>query len=179
MPYVVCRLCGLRSYLAAGHASRPRCPRCDEALNVATVGGGDSLRHVLAHDVDAPQAARKALEQLAEELRGEALDVAQLLVSELVTNAVRHGAPSLRDDGIVLAAFVDHGTLHVEVCDGGRGFDGRPADGGALRTSGWGLVLVDRLADRWGVSEEPDTRVWFELGLGSDGQGAGAMQAVG
>lgn len=52
--------------------------------------------------------------------------------------------------------------LHVDVVDPGPGFDP-----GHLPTSrrngGWGLRLLDRLADRWGVERNDVTRVWFEL----------------
>jgi anti-sigma regulatory factor (Ser/Thr protein kinase) len=52
----------------------------------------------------------------------------------------------------------------VEVTDRGKGFDPElvppPRRSGI---GGWGLYLVDRLADRWGVDGDRATRVWFEI----------------
>ena len=87
----------------------------------------------------------------------------RLLVSELVTNSVRHadqppGAPlHLR------AAAVD-GVVRVEVADRGHGPVRRRAPGD--RAGGFGLHLVERLAARWGVNHEDGTRVWIELAVG-------------
>lgn len=91
---------------------------------------------------------------------------ARLLVSELVTNSVRHagqpaGAP------VHLRAVAVDGVVRVEVHDEGRG-PVRRRDPDAL-TGGVGLSLVDRLAARWGVTHEPSTRVWFELALRGPG----------
>ena len=69
----------------------------------------------------------------------------------------------------------------VEVADGGQGFDHaaphRPrAVAGSASASGWGLFLVDRIADRWGaVQSNGETRVWFEL---SPGARAGLLAAA-
>jgi hypothetical protein len=60
----------------------------------------------------------------------------------------------------------------VDVTDHGDGF-AAPAAPTPGRASGWGLFMVDRLADRWGVDTEGTTRVWFELvrhGAGGDGR---------
>jgi anti-sigma regulatory factor (Ser/Thr protein kinase) len=56
--------------------------------------------------------------------------------------------------------------VRIEVSDGGAGFvpPKRPAPRlDAEEPGGWGLVLVDRLADRWGVARDEGTSVWFEL----------------
>ena len=95
------------------------------------------------------------MEADAPQLSAEQLDVARLLVSELVTNAVRHGA----GDEVVLALRVDGARARFEVHDaGGRQparHDPRGADGG------YGLNLVATLAARWGA--DPESGVWFEL----------------
>jgi anti-sigma regulatory factor (Ser/Thr protein kinase) len=82
-----------------------------------------------------------------------------LLVSELVTNAVRHA------EGAVVRLIVSlrADVLRVEVHDPGRGFEVKAPPSDPMRASGWGLVLVEELADRWGVDETPRTRVWFEM----------------
>ena len=46
------------------------------------------------------------------------------------------------------------------------GFELEPPPDDPLRASGWGLVLVEELADRWGVDHDPRTRVWFEMDVG-------------
>jgi anti-sigma regulatory factor (Ser/Thr protein kinase) len=88
-----------------------------------------------------------------------------LLVSELVSNSVRH-AGLREDERIRLRARFERECTYVEVCDEGR--TGRvPAkrpNGDALEAGGLGLVLVDEMADRWGVARTDDeTCVWFEL----------------
>lgn len=86
---------------------------------------------------------------------------AELLVTELVTNAVRHAALS-PGDSINVRVRADDGAICVEVSDPGGGFD-RPAVGPRPdRTGGFGLFLLDRMTQAWGIAEPP-TRVWFEL----------------
>ena len=87
---------------------------------------------------------------------------AALLVSELVTNSVRHAG--LRpEDWIDILVRRDPRALHVEVRDWGRGFSVSPESGRGAIASGFGLVLVEGIADRWGVDGGPPTVVWFEL----------------
>jgi anti-sigma regulatory factor (Ser/Thr protein kinase) len=107
----------------------------------------------------APARARSALEQLAARLSKERMRDVRLLVSELVTNAVRHAD----GEAVRLVVGLNGGTLRVEVHDPGCGFEVREAPTDPLRASGWGLVLVDELSDRWGVDHSPRTRVWFEM----------------
>jgi anti-sigma regulatory factor (Ser/Thr protein kinase) len=91
-------------------------------------------------------------------------DVA-VLVSEIVTNAVRHAGAG-RDETIVVHVAIAAEVVRVEVCDHGPGFEPpavlRPrAEGG-----GNGLILLDRLSSSWGVAGDDGTCVWFELALG-------------
>ena len=110
----------------------------------------------------APADARTAItDWLTGSLERSALEDVKLLVSELVTNAVRH--PRAKGP-IELAVEVGRRCVRVEVTDPGAGFDrpkvsAPPAD--AL--GGRGLLIVDRLASRWGVAPGRQTRVWFEL----------------
>ncbi len=87
-----------------------------------------------------------------------------LLVSELVTNSVRHAGLGA-DDRIALRASVEAGVLRIEVSDRGPGFrwtyTGRPPPG---RSGGRGVWLVAELSDRWGIRDGPTT-VWFEFDL--------------
>ncbi len=91
-------------------------------------------------------------------------DTAALVVSELVTNAIRHVSRSTQP--VELAARITGGAIRVEVRDGGTGFEpGKPKPRGA--DGGFGLFLVERMASRWGVETGDGTRVWFELDLNS------------
>jgi len=114
-----------------------------------------------------PQAAataREALDELSAHVPERRLRDVRLLVSELVTNAVRHAGLKAGDRIGLLVARRDT-VLRVEVDDPGTGFDLRPPRPDPARASGWGLYLVDELADRWGMdrSGRGGTRIWFEL----------------
>jgi anti-sigma regulatory factor (Ser/Thr protein kinase) len=119
---------------------------------------------------DAPATARGLIrERLAAHLTEEECFQLELLITELVTNAVVHaGMASGRTIRLVMEVTPD--GLRVEVHDSGPGFEpGRPAprdfeQGGG----GFGLVLLDRFARRWGVAgEDGGARVWADLPRGS------------
>jgi anti-sigma regulatory factor (Ser/Thr protein kinase) len=112
---------------------------------------------------DAASVARGQLSDLAPLLAREVLDDMRLIVTELVTNSVRHS-----DGGTQVSVDVEvtGDRVRIEVTDSGTGFTPRPRTPGQSREGGWGLHLVDRLADRWGVSGEAGgTRVWLEIDL--------------
>jgi anti-sigma regulatory factor (Ser/Thr protein kinase) len=88
----------------------------------------------------------------------------RLLVSELVTNSVRH-ADTQEGDRVELEVSVERDTLYVQVADTGPGFEPRPRRTGRSTPGGWGLFLVEKLSDRWGVARNSLTRVWFEIDL--------------
>jgi PAS domain S-box-containing protein len=113
-------------------------------------------------------ASRRTLDAIGARLSAPALESAKLLVSELTSNAIRHG-PRRADAHITLRVGLRGDALHVEVADEGGGFD-PPAPTGLLDAGGWGLVLVDRVADRWGVTVDPATTVWFELDRAARGR---------
>ena len=115
----------------------------------------------LAPDVRAPEVARRSLDALRPSVDGAVVDEAMLLVSELVTNSVRH-AELDPEDTIAVRVLTTPSALRIEVDDPGRGFDPAaipPPNG----HGGWGISLLDRLASRWGVSQADGARVWFEL----------------
>jgi anti-sigma regulatory factor (Ser/Thr protein kinase) len=85
----------------------------------------------------------------------------ELVVSEIVTNAIRHG----RAGGeLLLAATPKPEFLCVQVTDDGPGFAPRPGAMASDENGGYGLFLVERLTRRWGITREGGrTRVWFEM----------------
>jgi anti-sigma regulatory factor (Ser/Thr protein kinase) len=107
----------------------------------------------------APARARGALDQVEGRIAPDRMRDVRLLVSELVTNAVRHAG----GDAVRLVITLRGTSLRIEVHDPGRGFVLKPPPDDPLRASGWGLVLVEELADRWGIDHDPRTRVWFEM----------------
>ena len=81
-------------------------------------------------------------------------------MSELVTNAVLHsGAPEEAELSIALTRQGEF--IAVEVCDRGIGFAWQPGATDLTEPGGLGLVLVDRLAHRWGTRREAGGAVWF------------------
>ena len=116
----------------------------------------------LARDPDSAAEARRALGEVSDHLSPRRLDDARLLVSELVTNAIRHAGLGV-DDVIKLVVVTGDRALRIEVCDPGRGFELSEPEPDPERPSGWGLYLVRELSDRWGMERSEETRVWFEL----------------
>jgi anti-sigma regulatory factor (Ser/Thr protein kinase) len=104
---------------------------------------------------------RHALDPLGGAIEQSQLDTLRLLVTELVTNSVRHARAAAF---IALDVEIDATAVRVAVSDRGRGFhpDESPRPH-TNRPGGWGLCLVDRLSDRWGVSLGERTSVWFEM----------------
>lgn len=111
--------------------------------------------------LEAGTALRRAMRSLEEFLGPGAAEQAELLVNELATNGVQH-ARAERDNRITLDARIVGDCLHVEVSDCGAGFTPESASIERHEPGGWGLILVEGLADRWGVEREPTT-VWFEV----------------
>jgi anti-sigma regulatory factor (Ser/Thr protein kinase) len=120
------------------------------------------LERQLAVAPEAASEARHALDRLAGQISANRLRDVQLLVSELVTNAVRHANLDEGDVIVLVIELADH-ALRVEVHDPGGGFVPTAPSPDPVRPSGWGLYLVAELADRWGVDSDDTTLVWFEL----------------
>ena len=117
----------------------------------------------------APAAATEAraavTERLAPRVGARVLDDVRLLVTELITNALRHG--KLRPgDRVQLRARVDDRGVRIEVRDPGNDGDVTVRPPGS-RGGGYGLYLVERLAKRWGVDRRDGTVVWCELSPGT------------
>jgi anti-sigma regulatory factor (Ser/Thr protein kinase) len=94
---------------------------------------------------------------VSDDRRGEL----RLVMTEVVTNAVRHGA---RGGTLRLAATPKPEFLCVQVTDDGPGLVPRPGAMASDENGGFGLFIVEQLTRRWGVTRENrHTRVWFEF----------------
>jgi anti-sigma regulatory factor (Ser/Thr protein kinase) len=152
------------------------CDRGGEGLPGPAGGPRDveALTLTFPASAEAPQLARRSLDRLEKSLDGDRLHELRLLVTELVTNSVRHAGLGPAD-WIGFEVAVTSDRTRIEVSDRGHGFDdasARTAREGddstddpvlAAPASGWGLHLVEQLSDRWGVSRQGGTRVWFEV----------------
>ncbi len=121
----------------------------------------EALRIQISGGPSAASNARSKLSALRSDLDPPLMESVRLLVTELITNAVRHAqAPRLE-----LTVLVATSRVHVELANPGGGFEPRPSDPDDHDT-GWGLFLVDRLSSDWGVVDDGSSgyqRVWFEL----------------
>ena len=119
-------------------------------------------------DAEAVPEAKRALKELEGRIPDTQLETVQILVTTLVTNSVRHAELGPQDE-ISLRVKVSSKILRAEVCDPGPDFDvsSKKKQPGIEETSGWGLYLVEELAERWGVERRGDEKcVWFELETG-------------
>ncbi|NNF62985.1 MAG: ATP-binding protein [Acidimicrobiia bacterium] len=111
----------------------------------------------LAADAQAPRVARQRLSQVLHGCDADTRQSAELLISELVTNAVRHG-PSLGEIDVRVVAWEE--TMEIAVSDVGRGFD--PVE--PPPTDGYGLEIIETLSSDWGVVDnEHEFRVWCRV----------------
>ncbi|AKJ12431.1 hypothetical protein ABB07_21080 [Streptomyces incarnatus] len=114
-----------------------------------------------------PRGARLARLLATEQLRawGIPLDPAELIVAELAANAAIHGRVSGRDFRLTLYAVGD--TLRIEVTDTRGDRLPEAARSAPDADSGRGLLLVEALADKWGVAPglPPRKTVWAEIRL--------------
>ncbi|HVL99495.1 MAG TPA: ATP-binding protein [Egibacteraceae bacterium] len=120
-------------------------------------------RHALALDPASARAARAFVaDVLATSPAKECTDIACLLVSELVTNALLHARSPVQ-----LLVRVEDATVRVEVGDDAERLPVRMVEPGDA-IAGRGLHIVEELAARWGAERRPSggKAVWFELSYG-------------
>ena len=175
MPYYRCATCGLTSYSAAGHASAISCPECEAALTDDAKlyvvpaaqreipGAPHNVSRVLPARPEAASEARRALAGLP--LPATAGQHLALLVTELVTNALRHAGLS-SDDRIGVSLINGAGRARLAVHDGGPGFTAclPGSNDDARAAGGLGLALVEALSNAWGVRSGADgCTVWCEV----------------
>lgn len=126
-------------------------------LTRASGAGGETVEVPLPQDLTAPGVARSAVRRLLERWRlQEVLEPVLLAVSELVTNALRHG-----HSPVALRLEHTDRAVTVDVHDGSKD---RPADPAAERCegaeSGRGLGIVAAMAAETGIQEVPDDGKW-------------------
>jgi anti-sigma regulatory factor (Ser/Thr protein kinase) len=121
------------------------------------------LRVALPGNLHAGSTARQTIvEQFGGLLARDERDVLRLLVTELVNNSVVHGGADA-EHHVIFHLAVAPERIRAEVGDGGPGLD---PDALPMRHDGEGgngLILLNGLASRWGVSNQDGTCVWFEL----------------
>lgn len=135
----------------------------DIASSAAATDPVQSLVFELAARPTAAPTARRALLAYGGSLPTSVRDDGLLLLTELVNNAVRH-AKAGADRPVRVEVRHRGPTLRVAVFDEGTGFtsNGPPSKGD--NSGGWGMFLVDRIADRWGITPTGSgTCVWFEI----------------
>ena len=126
---------------------------------------GESIAVELEPGPRCPAEARTSLMPLADSLPAKVYLDLSLLVSELVTNSVRHARLRPRDL-IRLRIETSDRVVRLEVSDPGGGFSADLPDPATRGPGGWGLFLTERLADRLGVDREGGwTTVWLEVDL--------------
>jgi anti-sigma regulatory factor (Ser/Thr protein kinase) len=129
--------------------------------SIASDGAYAELTVTVPASPEAGIALRRAVRSLDRYYGPETAEDLELLVTELATNGVKHAELTSDGNRITLDARVDPQRLHVEVRDRGDRFEPSRSDGS--EPGGWGLVLVDEIAHRWGIKRDPTTTVWFEL----------------
>jgi anti-sigma regulatory factor (Ser/Thr protein kinase) len=167
MPYHRCAACGLTSYSAPAHSTASVCPSCSAPFSDATrvyltPGATHTIKRALAPRPEAVPEARREVALLP--IPQEARERLELLISELVTNAVLH-ADQARDEPVRLTVRLRSGRARIEVRDCGQGFDPpSSASRDPLAPGGQGLVIVAALSETWGVVRGPaGCTVWCEV----------------
>lgn len=131
---------------------------------MGTMDSGVRMSFRLPVEPTAGATARRSVEKvMAPTIPPRLKDNLKLLLSELVTNSFRHAGIG-GGEWIDVYIHVFQKTVRVEVTDPGAGFE---IERSMLlpheRTEGWGLMLVEKIAHRWGVVTDGHTKVWFEL----------------
>jgi anti-sigma regulatory factor (Ser/Thr protein kinase) len=123
----------------------------------------DRLAFSVNGGLEASSAAREAVRAGDGAVPAGLRDDILLLVTELMTNAVLHAGVG-PDQSLRVELRRSPLRVRVEVTHPGGGFHYDRMDPSPDTVGGWGLVMVDRIADRWGIDNGADsTCVWFEL----------------
>ena len=167
MPVFACPTCGVT--IPRGLGPPPAaCPDCCASLTgvqgtTARRPPKPVLRMPLGSDSLAPSAARKAISGLRDELGEDCFRTCELLVSELVTNVVRHAGRPRSSAWADMRVRRYPDRVRVEIRDDGPGLGAKQDAPDHAEGAGWGLQLVDEMADDWGAERGIQNCVWFEV----------------
>jgi anti-sigma regulatory factor (Ser/Thr protein kinase) len=167
MPYYRCAACDITSYSAVAYSTVGTCPNCSATL------GGDGKLYVDPRVACVTTCVVTARPGSVAGARDEVLRLPlpdatratlSLLISELVTNSVRH-AQLPPDSPVSLDITLRGRHVRLAVHDGGQGFaPSSLGGGGPLAVGGQGLVIVAALSETWGVeSDAGGCTVWCEV----------------
>lgn len=139
---------------SVGDRTRPRAPREVNAIQVF-----DQLVAFPSSVLSARRARQLVRRMVAPYMSAPTLDTIELLTSEVVTNAVVHAGSSP-----IVEVTAEGGTVRISVQDQNPTWP-MPREVPEDATSGRGMVLVDAMADAWGVERIADDgkRIWFEV----------------
>jgi anti-sigma regulatory factor (Ser/Thr protein kinase) len=119
-------------------------------------------RHRFVAEPLAKQAAARTLELLVADIGVDLVQRVQLLVTELIANAVTHaGMGGLGFVGLDVS--ITAGRVRVVVTDTGAGLEPGAGPIDSTVFQGRGLELLEQVSDRWGVLSRGRNRVWFEI----------------
>ncbi|MGI9081695.1 MAG: ATP-binding protein [Thermoleophilaceae bacterium] len=120
----------------------------------------DGFRLRIHGSAHAAGRARREMARLDAQLDAALLETMRLLVTELVSNSVRHAGAR----AVELTVAVSPEWVRVEVANAGEPFSPESRATRGEADSGWGLFLVERLSHDWGVLDDSGCqRVWFEI----------------
>jgi anti-sigma regulatory factor (Ser/Thr protein kinase) len=165
---VIDRLTSALTTLRRGYAAL-KAENLDLRAAVERPGAPDQTEVRLPLDARAAGAARLVVTQCLEHrVPTRTLDNATLVMSELVTNSVRHSHQAV-ERGLVIRVQVSTPAFRIEVQDGGHEGVIAPRTPDPVAGSGYGLAVVERLSERWGLERSVDTgtRVWAQLPRGA------------
>ena len=134
-------------------------------MSSATLPDVRSVEVVLPHDVSAVADARRGLNDYLRryEVPAERRDDARLVLSELLSNAIRY-APPLAAGDLRASWWVDPGGIHIEVTDGCGETEPQHITGaGPESIGGRGLAIVTVLTSSWGVRQRDGRRTVFAV----------------
>jgi len=138
----------------------------------ARLDAGARLLTVLGPGGAGFKLAMRSLDVFRASVAAAALGLARRALDEALDRATSRSmfGGTLADFQLTQAALAEMATgidasalLRVDVVDHGHGFE--PGAAGRESLGGWGLTLVEGLADRWGVLHDGETRVWFEMAM--------------
>lgn len=150
---------------ARGYGSGPPGENPNGYVQISMDGSLEVNEFRIAGGPQAPLSARECVsETFATQLDKPVVDNMRLLVSELVTNCVLHGGADTAAE-ITVRAAVHHDRVRTEVCHDSPAFEPPVGKPDLDSPGGLGLFLVEQMSSAWGIHDNSENCVWFELGL--------------